>query len=1057
MSLQKQLVHLNMSGGLEKKDDSFLTIPSKLAVADNVQFDDASTVVRRGGQASVSLSPLGPYGPFTLGQAARAFSHQGVPHLEGIGSTGGQGGIRRVQKSGGTTPVINPSTASGFTSPFQFRRAGMTTARIGGVNQKATAAASGAPLYDGNFDCAVLGNLTCYVWESKDTAGSGLQSVRLVVVDDSTGFRLYDTLLSDGTNQLVKPRVVASAAQNKFFIYVASFAAATVNYAIKGLTVSSVGAVTAFATVTTDATTANVESAIGSECLYDVAFSADAVKLGIVYRSAGQFKAGEISTTDGTTFAGASVLGTSATPTSLTAIITYDATNYRLHAIYGINTNVLKAMHYNITAVSVSAESTVGTAAVGTKAGRVAAYEGSAAQLIIAWDSTTLTGSAYASTLRLSSCTHTYGTLTECASTSPWVIAGRIGVMSARLYLPMVFMSEHYQTTTFVIDLSSVLANLGVAGAAGAPPQVLARIDYGDGAVSIKNWRITHRVSAMPLRSTTLILPYLKFESDLRIAGITNDTAVCLSSATIDFASQLQHEETNGLTFLAGACPYIFDGSNYVEEGFHHGPEILSITVAVGTAGTYQLVPATAGTYTVCFTWAWQDAQGNWHESAPSNEMLVTATAANYSFTPTLTAVPTQKANAQLLMYRTKITSTDTSLYLAVNNVGTSVITDADLSLSEQLYTAGSVLPNSPAPACRHVSLWQRRLVLSGCGDGQRIHWSKQSDPGYGVEFSSGDPTHQTVVPADKGRVVATEEMDDRLVVICESGVGIIDGQGPNPSGTQGQYSDYRTIVTEVGGSWDSPKSVVRGPEGVWFRSPSGVRLVSRSGSLAVGQDGKQVGSEVDSLVSGTAVAVTGSAKQQLRIYQSSGTCLVWDYQWRQWTRFTGMASIDAVYADDRYYHLSNYSVTNPLLRYTDDSVSTDVLDNGNPGSVYSTYIETAWLSFAGIQGFQRIYRMIALGRNVDGSLNPVTFGISLNYDFDPTYTSDAPFVSVTPSTGGVVQLQHHFVKQKCEAIKIAVYFFPTAGAAGRFRLTDLTLQIGVKGGYFKQPPTARF
>jgi hypothetical protein len=439
----------------------------------------------------------------------------------------------------------------------------------------------------------------------------------------------------------------------------------------------------------------------------------------------------------------------------------------------------------------------------------------------------------------------------------------------------------------------------------------------------------------------------------------------------------------------------------------------------------------------------------------------LTTTLGNLDINPTFIRPPSVKNDRQLIMYRTKLLGTDTSLYLAHAgdlSTGTVVeVTDADLPSGEQLYTAGNVLPNTPAPACRHVSVFQKRLVLAGCGDGSRIYWSKQTTPGYGVEFNSGDPTHQTQVPADKGRAVATKEMDDRLVILCENGVGIIGGQGPDPTGTSGQYSDFSSIITETGCSWDSPKSVIRGPEGVWFRSPFGLRLVSRSGSLARGQDNKQVGSEVDALVSGNVVAIAGDAKQQLRFYQSSGTVLVWDYQWLQWTRFTGFANVDACYADDRYYHLSNYSTTTPLLRYTNNTTPADVNDSGVATQAFSPYIETPWLSFAGIQGFQRVYRLMILGKNADGSVNPMTFGLSLQYDFNDTYTS-FPTVNVTPSTNGLVRLQHHFVKQKCESMKIAIYFFPvTPGNAGRFRLTDLTLQVGVKGGYFKLPSSQRF
>lgn len=350
--------------------------------------------------------------------------------------------------------------------------------------------------------------------------------------------------------------------------------------------------------------------------------------------------------------------------------------------------------------------------------------------------------------------------------------------------------------------------------------------------------------------------------------------------------------------------------------------------------------------------------------------------------------------------------------------------------------------------------------MLSGCGDGSRVHWSKQTTPGYGVEFSSGDPTHQTQVPSDKGRAVATKEMDDRLVILCENGVGLIGGQGPAPTGTSGQYSDFSSIITETGCSWDSPKSVIRGPEGVWFRSPFGLRLVSRSGSLARGQDGKQAGADVDPLVSGTVVAVAGDAKQQLRFYQSSGTVLVWDYQWQQWTRFTGFANVDACYADDRYYHLSNYSTSSPLLRYTSNSVVLDVNDAGTALQIYTSVAETPWLSFAGIQGFQRVYRLMLLWGQprVGGEDWSVTLRTYLN--FEPTAAETATATVPPPSSSSRgSQLQHHFQHQKCEAMKIRIEIAPaSAGAAdGSFRLTDLTLQVGLKGGYFKVPSSQRF
>lgn len=1040
--LRKQTAHLNLTGGLQKKDDEFLVIPSKLVGADNVQFDDASTVIRRGGQSSLS------FGAFASGQARRAFSHKGVAVFEKDGHLVRAG-------AGGVSQVLNQATVDGFTPARAAPRAGMTTQRIAGVLTKGSAYAAGVPFYDGSYDCASIGNVTCYVYETRNSA-TGRQTVRVVVVDDAnSGFPIYESTLSDSTNVIVKPRVVANA--SKFFVFVGSFASGGTTFDIKSLTITAAGSASALTAVITSVAGigGTVEGTANDAILFDVAFSPAFGHLGMVCRiTAGTTGHYDIDTSDGFTILASGSSTPSATLRSITALFTSNVDDeVVLHAFYGINTNVAKGAGYDFTNTTTVAETTVGTGAVGSTVWRLAAYENSTTQVYLAFDCVDANGQ---SRLRLSRFTHTYGSLTECASLSPWFIAGRIGAVNSRLYLPMTFLSAEYQNTVFVIDLTTALGNLGVSGAAGEAPHVVARIDYGEVAIDRNKLVISTRVPSMPVRSNSLVLPYLKYESNLRLAGTTNDTAYALTRALIDFDSQLGHEEINGITITAGACPYLYDGSFYVEEGFHHGPEILAVG-SPAASGTYTF-PNASDTFTFCLTWAWQDSAGNWWESAPSGEKTVTITAGsgNYSITPTVSSPPTQKPGARLLMYRTKGDSTDTTLYLATTYAGAALISDADLDDGEQIYTSGNVLPNTPAPACRHVSTFQKRLVLSGCGDGSRVHWSKVTTPGYGVEFSSGDPTHQTVVPSDKGRVVGTEEMDDFLVVLCENGVGVIGGTGPNDSGTQGQYSDFSSKVTEVGCSWDSPKSIVRGPEGVWFRSPFGIRLFNRSGSLGLASDGKQAGAEVDSLVSGNLVAVTGDAKQQIRFYQSSGTVLVWDYQWKQWSRFTGFANVDAVYADDRYYHVSNVSTT-PLLRYTNESVYVDVGDDGL-GTAFTARIETPWLSFAGIQGFQRVYRLLVLGKNSAAS-KQTSFIVRTYLDYEAATVVESVAPTPTATSSGLLQFEHHFSNQKCESMKLEIFFFyvNNTGTEGRLRLTDLSLQLGVKAGFFKVPSSKRY
>ena len=100
MALSKSLVHLNLTGGLQRKDDERLTIPSKLSVADNVEFDDASTVVRRGGQTKHVLTAT--QSP-SVSTPLRCFAHQGNLVLES------DLGLHRVTPVFGSPPVMLPT------------------------------------------------------------------------------------------------------------------------------------------------------------------------------------------------------------------------------------------------------------------------------------------------------------------------------------------------------------------------------------------------------------------------------------------------------------------------------------------------------------------------------------------------------------------------------------------------------------------------------------------------------------------------------------------------------------------------------------------------------------------------------------------------------------------------------------------------------------------------------------------------------------------------------------------------------------------------------------
>jgi hypothetical protein len=148
-----------------------------------------------------------------------------------------------------------------------------------------------------------------------------------------------------------------------------------------------------------------------------------------------------------------------------------------------------------------------------------------------------------------------------------------------------------------------------------------------------------------------------------------------------------------------------------------------------------------------------------------------------------------------------------------------------------------------------------------------------------------------------------------------------------------------------------------------------------------------------------------------------------------------------------------------PLLRYTDESTYIDVNDAGSTIANIVAVVETPWLAMAGIQGFQRAYRMELLFQDLNGSEGAPMFGNLVTYrDFDDSVeTENASFTYITNpdfTTKSRGQIQHHFAQQKCESIKLKLSFY--SEGATRFRLTALSLQVGVKPGMFRMSSSSR-
>lgn len=1036
MSLPSQQVNLSLRGGLDRKTDARLVIPSKLTQANDVEFVDHDTLVTRCGTSRVEVAA----GYDGLPQ--RLFEHGGIPIIEFT-----DGKMLRATGSTVASEFKAENLGTGGNTST-FTRVGMRTSRIQGLTRKEPGV--GLTLYGLTYDCALSSSNTyCLVWE-QDRQGYVGWSVR----DLTTHAEIAGGLITSGASIVAKPRVIYDKVLGQFSIFYVVFAAAATSFNVAAAYVPELGGtLTNVGVVLNTAAGAVVESAVSAAALFDVAFvptrgyamvARSTVATGDVHMALLDLNLALIGgTTSGVP---------AAVPVSLTAHATYSAGVLTGHAIYGAGLNLRGYRLPSSTGVQ-SAEVTIAGPFATTLVGRVVVtdYLG---DLLITFDGFTSTANTFAF-INVLRCTTAHVLVsTVNATTITGFVAGRSFTMRGHTYVPVIFTSAQFQSVILVFDLTVAAAGLGTLN---FPTSIVARIDWGEvaapGPLALDS---AHRVPAC----SEFLLPYTKFETNTRLAGVTNNTEVCLAAARFAPTEQLGDVKWNGDTYLAGALPMITDGVNLVEEGFHWNPEIVGTVasnlvtvppIATGTgAFTFPAPAAYPATYTIAFTESWEDAQGNWHESGVAFLGSVTIAAVGFrDINPTILRPPSLKPNRKLLIYRTLPSSTDTTLYLAQSDqyaVG-AVITDANLPNGEPLYTEGGVLGNTPAPSCRQLALFDQRMVIAGCGDGSKLFWSKTQSQGFAAEFVSDDAAFQETVPPDAGSGVATQEMNGKLVVVAEKKIGIIYGSGPSDAGV-GRYSHFETVAKDIGALWDSPKSVILADGGIWFQSPFGLRLFGGSG-VARDQQGRFIGSEVDDLVVGNAVALSGGTNQQTR-FAFPNAFLVWDQVWGQFTSFTNHVSKDACLVGGDYFLVTSQATLSALLRKRDPLwVAADsIISGGTPGSVPVVGdIVLGDIQFGGVQGFQRIRNMLLLSKVNTVAATP-SFGIHVGYDnADPSGVAE---VTATPAvTTKVVQFEHQFFTQKCETLKLRIKFYDTSGNS-TVRLTDIGLSVGVKRGPWK-------
>lgn len=470
------------------------------------------------------------------------------------------------------------------------------------------------------------------------------------------------------------------------------------------------------------------------------------------------------------------------------------------------------------------------------------------------------------------------------------------------------------------------------------------------------------------------------------------------------------------------------DGTQVVEDGFLFYPEEVSAPdISYGITGGMA-----DGTYSWAAVYKWTDANGYEHRSAPSPAIskVSTGTYAGHGGYVNVT-VPslfhTNKGrliNIYIELYRTLANGTvyyleSTTLQSGIATVITSLEPDEYMAMQPTLYTTGGVLENiAPFPANIIKSYKDRIYTVI---DDNLLQYSKLRISGEAVSWND---TQLLTVNEHGGPINGLEIMDDKIIIFKrDNAIFYITGGGPNNTGAQNDYSDAELIASDVG--CINTDSTVISPAGVFFQSSKGICLLTRS--LQV----EYIGAPVEAYNNLTVTNAAVINNRNLVIFSTlEGTWLTYNYYVNKWATYPSLPAVDMQVLDGSLFYLS----TNTTVYKQDTSFA-----DGGSAAIPIT-LETGWMSFADVQGFQRVYNMIMLGTYKSAHNLTVQFA----YDFNNTYTDSVTIDSATVYNGNAYEVRINPTKQKCTSIKVKLIDVPTA-LGESFALSNLFFTVGIK------------
>lgn len=529
-----------------------------------------------------------------------------------------------------------------------------------------------------------------------------------------------------------------------------------------------------------------------------------------------------------------------------------------------------------------------------------------------------------------------------------------------------------------------------------------------------------------------------------------------VNATTTDFTNPSKFNsitQSNNLLFVGGILQS-YDGFSANEQNFHLFPENIQTEVLLGAGAL------SAGQYEYQVSYAWSDKFGQIQYSTPSDPIIVSCPEADCGVVleiPTLRL--TAKTSVAIQIYRTQVNGvvlqqvTSTLEPLQNDPTVNSVVfidtaADVEIAGNGTLYTTGGILPNSAPPSCSLISLYQNRVMVAGLEDKNLIWFSKNRFNNTNFNTIPTEFSAENTIGVDPrgGPISALGLMDDKLIIFKENAIFLMTGDGPNDNGTGGAFPDPELINSNIG--CNNPNSLILTKDGIMFQSSKGVWLLDRSLGVSY------IGQGVDDLKDLTISSATLDQNDNIVLFTTfTGVTLVYDYFINQWSTWAGAPTV----ATDGVNFGGVFCFVKPNGRVYQQNRSS-FMDNALPIIMEWT---TPWMSWAGMQGYQRVFRAFLLG-NYRG---PHQLNISVGYNFDSAFTqtatidatslagtnvwgSDGYWGESTP-WGGIYQIyefQVNFKTQKCTSLRMKVSDSPTSPYTEGYTINNLNFEVGILG-----------